>query len=723
MATIQEAFDEAVRLHQAGRLQEADKIYGQILAAEPGNAEVWNGRGILAAQVGQHDVAVRMINRALELQPNFPEACNNLGLIYAAKGMLAEATAAYERATGLRSDYAEAHHNLGDALRLQGRTREAVACYQRAIEIKPSVVESHCNLGSVLVDVGKFEEAAACFRRALDVNPKLMEARFNLGSVLLGQGRLSEAAECFRRVIAQQPALADAYISLAASLQGRDHAPEAIECSRRAIELEPNSAEAHINLGGALKTVNRPDEAIACFRRALELNPALALAHVHLGSAFKAMGQMEDALASYQRAIELDPNEASVRSDSLFALQFISGWNATAIYDEHRRWNERCAAPLGGLIQPHGNDRSPDRRLRVGYVSPDFRNHCQALFTTPLFAAHDHAEVEVICYSGVNRPDRITERLRLLADGWREITGLSDDRACQLIRQDKVDILVDLTMHMGKSRPLLFARKPAPVQVCWLAYPGTTGLTTIDYRLTDPYLDPPGMFDSHYSEQSWRLPDTFWCYDPLREEPAVNALPAATNGYITFGCLNNFCKVNDGALRLWARVMTKVHGSRLLLLTPQGSAQDRTLGVFEEEGITRDRIRFTDFLPRRNYLAQYHQIDIGLDTVPYNGHTTSLDSYWMGVPVVTLVGATVVGRAGLSQLTNLGLPELVAQTPEQYLRIATDLATDLLRLIELRATLRERMTQSPLMDAPRFARNIEAAYRDMWKRWCNTARA
>lgn len=859
MPTIREAFEAAVRLHQAGRLEEADQVYRQILGADPGNADAWHLRGVLASQVSQHDIAIQSIGKALTLRPDFAEAYNNLGLVFDAKGNGEDAIACYRRAVALKPTYAGAHFNLGNALKVQGQIREAVACYQRAIEASPSLSNAHYNLGVAFQELGQMpaavqsyrrvveldphhagahnnlsvilmvrgdaagaeaharsalaarpsdadalnnlgtalagqarlddaascfrqaveaqpdyaeayaglanifkerqkydeaiqyyrralelkpglagalnnlgnvfkeleqsDEAAACYLRALEVDPQLSEARFGLGIVLLLQGREIEAADCFRRVIAQKPALADAYINLAACLRSREDAPVAIDCCRRALELEPNAVQAHINLGCALRAIDRLDEAVAHFQRALELDPEFASAHAHLGGASKEMGRMEDAVAWYRRAVELGPSEPLIQSDFLYALHFTPGWNSRAIYEEHRHWNERYVAPLCAHIQPHGNDRSPDRRLRVGYVSPDFRNHVQALFMMPLLAAHDRAEVEIFCYSGVTRPDQVTERLQSHADDWRDIAGLSDDRASELIRRDKIDILVDLTMHMARSRPLLFARKPAPVQVCWLAYPGTTGLTTIDYRLTDPLLDPAGMFEPYYSEQSWRLLDTFWCYDPLTEEPGVNALPATTSGCVKFGCLNNFCKVNDAVLRLWARVMREVSGSRLLLLAPQGSARERTLGIFEQEGITRDRICFADFLPQPDYLAQYHRIDIGLDTFPYNGHTTSLDSYWMGVPVVTLVGNTVVGRAGLSQLTNLGLKQLIAETPERFVEIAVELAGDLERLRTLRSSLREQMRSSPLMDAPRFARNIEAAYREMWRRWCAAKQA
>jgi protein O-GlcNAc transferase len=333
-------------------------------------------------------------------------------------------------------------------------------------------------------------------------------------------------------------------------------------------------------------------------------------------------------------------------------------------------------------------------------------------------SSHDHKQFEVFCYSAVEQPDAITERLRSCADGWRETARLSDEKVAEMVLADRVDILVDLTMHMAGNRLQLFARKPAPIQVTWLAYPGTSGLSAMDYRLSDPYLDPPGMFEECYSEQTIRLPESFWCYDPLTQDPALNALPALTAGHITFGCLNNFCKVNAGVLTLWSRVLQAVPGSRMIILCIAGESRERTLALFAQNGIADDRIEFADPLPRPKYLELYHRIDLALDTFPYNGHTTSLDALWMGVPVVTLVGQTVVGRAGLCQSMNLGMPEFIAQTPEEYVAIASRVTVDLSRLATIRAALRARMESSPLMQGPRFARNMEAAYREMWRRWC-----
>jgi predicted O-linked N-acetylglucosamine transferase (SPINDLY family) len=275
---------------------------------------------------------------------------------------------------------------------------------------------------------------------------------------------------------------------------------------------------------------------------------------------------------------------------------------------------------------------------------------------------------------------------------------------------------------MDLGSPLLFARKPAPVQVCWLAYPGTTGVTAIDYRLTDPYLDPPGMFDRYYSEESIRLPHCFWCYDPLTTEPGVSRLPALETGYVTFGCLSSFFKLNSEVLRLWSAVMNVVDRSRLILMAPEGSARRWVLDFFAARGISAERITFVPFQKRIDYLVTYHQIDIILETLPANGHTTSLDAFWMGVPVPTLVGQTAVGRAGVSLLENLGLPELIARTADEYVTVVSRLASDLPRLRKVREVLRERLQRSPLMNGPQFARDIEAAYRQIWQRWCEGKR-
>ena len=601
-------------------------------------------------------------------------------------GRLQAAEQIYRQILAIQPNHAYAHNNLGVALKDMGKRDEAIACYRRALQLRPDYAEAHSNLGLALRDRGKLDEAVASCRRALKLKPDFPEAHNNLGLALMGQGKSEEAAACHRR----------------------------------ALELRSDYVEAHNNLGNALKSLGKLDEAIACYRRALELKPGYAEAHSNLGAAFKDCGQLDEAVACCRRAIELKPDRADLHSNLLYTLLFCPSYDAQVLCEEHRRWNERHATPLAKLIRSHDNDRSPDRRLKIGYVSPDFRDHVVGHNLLPLLREHDRREFEIFCYAHMLCADAVTSRFQCYAGGWRDVTGLNDEALARRIREDRIDILVDLSLHMANNRVLVFARKPASVQATFAGYPGTTGLSAMDYRISDAYLDPPGLDDHCYSEETVRLPDSFWCFDPVDSQPAVNALPAAEKGYVSFGCLNNFCKVNPPVLKVWAQVLRAVDGSRLTVLAGEGSHRQRTLDLLAAEGVGRERVTFVTRGPRPQYLEYYHDIDISLDTVPYNAHTTSLDSIWMGVPVVTLVGPTVVGRAGLCQLMNLGLPELIASSAEEYVQVVADLARDLARVSDLRATLRLRMQASPLMDAPRFARNIEAAYREMWRRWCAT---
>jgi predicted O-linked N-acetylglucosamine transferase (SPINDLY family) len=450
----------------------------------------------------------------------------------------------------------------------------------------------------------------------------------------------------------------------------------------------------------------------------LELDPRHSTLLNNLGNVLKDVGELDDAIECFRQSLALDPTNAEAHSNLAYAMSF-SEVEAAPILEECLRWNAGHAAPLRAEIRSRPNDRSLDRRLRVGYVSPDFREHCQSLFTIPLLSHHEHAGFEIFCYSSVERPDDYTRRIAGYADHFREVRPLDDTALCDLIRADGIDILVDLTMHMANGRPMAFARKPAPIQVAWLAYPGTTGISAMDYRLSDPRLDPP-EFEDHYSEKTIRLPDSFWCYDPLAREPEVNALPALSRGHVTFGCLNNPCKLSNHTLGLWGGVMRAIPDARLLLMAPLGSHQQRLLERLGKHDIAEERVGFVPFRPRGEYLRSYQEIDIGLDTFPYNGHTTSLDALWMGVPVVTRVGRTCVGRGGLSQLFHLDLLELAGETDEAFASAAVRLADDLPRLARLRQELRPRLENSPLMDGQRFALNIEGAYRQMFQEYCSS---
>lgn len=569
---------------------------------------------------------------------------------------------------------------------------------------------------------GQFAQAESLYRQILNVASGHQESTRMLAWVIAQQGRIDEAAALYRQLLSAYPSDAIALLQWGNLLFQTGRADEAIGAFTRAASAKSDFADPHYNLGIMLRSLDRLDESVVAFERAVALAPNYAEAHSNLGSAYKDRGELDRAIASYRRALSVKPDPRTA-SNLLFAMQFHPDFTAAQILEEHRRWNDQYASPLRSTATAHSNDRSPDRRLRIGYVSGDLRDHPVGRSMVPLLEQRDREAFEIFCYANVRRADEVTRRLQSSADNWRDTTRLPDVALAQQIRADRIDMLVDLSMHLGGNRLLAFAQKPAPVQVAWQAYPGTTGLWAMDYRLTDPWLDPPGSFDADYSERSIRLRDSFWIYEPMVGELSANALPALASESITFGCLNNFCKINDRVLELWARVMREVASSRLILLAPQGSARQSVLNTLGQHGIDANRIEFVGLQPRPQYLQTYHRIDIGLDTFPYNGHMTSLDSLWMGVPVVTLIGPSVVGRAGWSQLNNLGLADLAAKTHQDFVEIAVNLAKDVDRLAELRRSLRSRMESSPLMDQQRYAQSAEIAYREMWREWCGTSGA
>jgi predicted O-linked N-acetylglucosamine transferase (SPINDLY family) len=445
------------------------------------------------------------------------------------------------------------------------------------------------------------------------------------------------------------------------------------------------------------------------------------MAHHHLANALVELGDRSGAILSYRRAFKLDPADHNAHSNLILVALTDPGYDAHALLAEGRRWARLHAEAMRPHQRPHTNDKNPDRPLRVGYVSPDFRAHPMLHFLTPLFAHHDLSSFAIYLYSSVDQPDLATEQYRTWAGTrFRDIRYLDDVAAAGLVRKDRIDILVDLALHSAGGRLRLFACKPAPVQITWLGYAGTTGLDAIDYRITDPYLDPPGTDLSVYSEASLHLPETLWCYDSLDPDLQVGPLPALAAGIVTFGCQNSYRKVQPGVLCLWARILCELPGSRLLLYAEE-SAQTNTLQRLAAAGVKPERVEFAGRVSRRNYLERYQRIDIGLDTFPFTGATTSLDALWMGVPVVTLTGGTSLHRAGTCLAMNLGLPELATSSEHEFVAKAVALAGDLPRLAQLRAELRPRLEASPLGDAPRFARQLETAFRTAWRRYCTRA--
>jgi len=688
LAAVQALFGDALRHHQGGRLAEAERLYRQILALDPRHADSLHLLGVIAFQGGRHENAIDLIGQAIGLEQDVAFYPNNLGLVLEDKGRLDDAIEHYERALALKPDFAEAHYNLGNALKHRGRLDDAIEHYARALALKPDFAEAHNNLGNALKDQGRLDDAIEHYERALALEPDFAEAHNNLGEARNDRGRLDDAIEHYERALA----------------------------------LKPDYAEAHNNLGNALGDQGRLGDAIEHFERALALKPDFAAAHNNLGNALRDRGMLDDAIERYERALALKPDFAEAHSNLLLCMNYHSALAADRLEAESRRWNEHHALQHRPIGHGHVNDREPQRRLRIGYVSPDFRRHSVSYFLEPLLRAHDHAAVEVFCYAEVRAPDAVTDRLKAFADHWRVTVGMSDDALAQRIRDDKIDILVDLAGHTASNRLLVFARKPAPVQLTWLGYPHTTGLSTIDYRLVDDITDPPDDATSRSGERLVRLEGGFLCYGPPAEAPGPVAPPSLSTGIVTFGSLNKLAKVSPPCLDAWAALLRRLPSARLLLKSKclaDGATRALLYARLAERGVAPERVTLLSSVPKTaDHLAVYHRIDIALDSFPYNGTTTTCEALWMGVPVVTLRGERHAGRVGSSLLGRLDLHGLIAHSVEEYIEIAATLAADRGRLATLRQNLRTRMAASPLNDAPAFARKIEAAFRTMWRRWC-----
>lgn len=533
-------------------------------------------------------------------------------------------------------------------------------------------------------------------------------------------GRLDDAGEIAQQILRANPDSAKAWNLLGGIAIERGDERAATSYFEDAAALAPRDAEIVTNLAECRRRRGNLDGAEALSRSALDIDPnCIAAAHT-LALVLTAQGRGADAFEYCQRLVSLDPDFAPGRAAYLFLLQLTEVLDPAQIASEHRRLAGRIAVPERWRRARHANVPDPERRLRIGYVSSDFCRHAASFFTEPVLSGHDPDGFETVCYSGVGRPDDVTERLRALAGIWRDVARIPDEALAELVREDGIDILVDLSGHTRGNRLGVFARKPAPLQLTWFGYPATTGLNGMDYRITDPICDPPGASESFYTEKLLRLPDIMYCYQPPADMPEVAEPPALRNGYVTFGAMNGAPKLTPRWLALWADLLAAVPQSRLILAAvPAGAAQERVRGMLAEHSIDPARITIRERMPYLEFWALHHEVDLALDTYPCNGGTTTCETAWLGVPVVTLAGERYGGvRLGSSMLASMGLHHLIARAPAEYLAIARGLAADVPQLATLRRELRGRMRASALTDSDRFMRSLERCLRDIWRQWC-----
>jgi protein O-GlcNAc transferase len=617
MTTISEVLAIALQHHKSGQLEPAEQIYRQILQVEPNHADVIHLLGLVAYQVGKHEIAAESIERAIQLNGTEPAFHCNLGEVYRAMHRISEAIACYCRALELKPDYAEAYNNLGNALNDQRKLQDAVACYHRCLELKPDYAEAYNNLGNALKDQRKLQDAVACYHRSL--------------------------------------------------------------------ELKPDYAEAYNNLGNALRDQGNVDEAVACYRQTLHLNSTLTATHSNL----------------------------------LYTLHYRTGVTLAVLAEAHTEYDRQHAQPIHDATITYKNVRDPNRRLRLGFVSPDLGSHPVGYFLVRFLENLSKEQYDTTCYSSRVIKDGMTDRLQAAATQWRDVIGMSDERLAEQIRVDCIDILVDLSGHTADNRLLVFARKAVPIQITWIGYEGTTGLSTMDYLVADRYVVPQES-KQFYREQVLQMPDGYLCYDPPTVGPPVGPLPALQNRYVTFGSFNDLAKITPEVVAVWADILRQIPTAHLLLksrgLEDQG-VKERYRDLFAGQGVEAQRLEFLPASVYAEYLATYQQVDVALDPFPFSGSATTCEALWMGVPVITCPGETFASRHSLSHLSNVGLTETIAHDLDEYVELAVALAGNLPRLAAIRARLREQMAAAPLCDGPRFAKNLTALLREVWRKW------
>ena len=737
-------------LQELGRVDEAIAIYQEAIGLLPNSFKASNNLGVTLAQLGRLDEAEASYRQAISIRPDAAEAHNNLGITLKELGKLDEAEASYQLAITLKPDYAEAHSNLGNALKALGRLSEAEESCRRAITIKPHYAKAHSNLGNTLRALGRLDEAEVSCRRAMALEPDSTEVQNSLGVTLKELGRLDEAEASYRQAIFLKPDYAEAHSNLGNTLKELGRLDEAETSYKQAIALKPDYAEAHNNLGNTLQEVGRFDEARARYEKAIALEPCYAEAFSNLGNTLKELGRLDEAEVRYKQAIALKPDFAEAHNNLSVTLLESGRFDEAEVscrqaiklnpdfvkahsnllfligsmqFDVcHYKATSKCYAQcVHKAVTSRFKDfpcvKNADR-LRVGFVSGDFKSHPVGFFLEGLLTQLQSSSMDLFAYPTINTDDEVTGRLRACFHEWNPLVGLSDMDAARKIHSDGVHILIDLSGHTAKNRLPVFARKPAPVQVTWLGYFASTGLPEMDFILGDPYVTPHAEA-AHFTEKIWQLPESYLCFSPPEFDSKVAPLPAYSNGFITFGCFNSLSRMTDEVVATRAAILHAVPESKLYLKDKQLDhklGRDRVFSRFAAVDVAAERLILEGRSSREEYLECYSRVDIALSPFPYGGGTTSAEGLWMGVPVITNKGSHFLSRLGESIAHNSGLADWIASDKEEYVAKAVAHASNVDALSELRAGMRDRILDTPLFNVPRFAAHFEQAIKAMWNR-------
>ncbi|MDP1682140.1 MAG: tetratricopeptide repeat protein [Burkholderiales bacterium] len=698
---------------QAKRLEESVQAFKKALKLQPQNAEAHHEFGLALADSGKHEEALAEYERAMKLDPHNPFAPLNAGNSCHLLGDFERALPYYRQVLERAPQFAEGYNNLGSTLFQLGRIEEARPQIEKALELKPDYAEALVNHANILRQDHRFDAALACLDRALELKPDFLLALFNKANALAESGRHAESVPFYDQVLALQPDYPEALSNKAAVMGDLQHPEEAVELARQAVKKNPNFAEGYNNLGANLLQLGRIQDAFLAFQRAMSLKPSYESPYLNIAKLLWSVGDAPEAMRYLGLLLDMNPgHEEAKRCKLLFELY---------VYQE-QPLPPRAPISFGApsAKQRFAQRKDPHKKIRIGYISSDFRLHPVGRNIWPVLEGHDCGQFELYLYSAVHQPDALTERFKEIAGRYQSVLGMTDEQIADLIRRDEVDILVILAARFDNNKPLVAAYRAAPVQVSFHD-PASSYLADMDYLITDITMNPPDT-QEWFTEKLVRLP-TFYLHLPLNDAPPTLPPPALGRGYTTFGCFNNVAKLNPQSVFIWSEVLKAVPDSRLVLkykdMFNEPFVHAHYMDMFAHYGIPAERVQLlTEQLSFVEHLAAYRDIDIALDPFPFNGSTTTFEALWMGIPVVTLAGHSMVARWGASMLRRVGLSSLVAQLPGDYVQIAARLAADLPRLTAMRADLRNQVAQSPLCDHRRRAKQLDRVFKYMWRAWC-----
>ncbi len=732
-----------------GDLETAAEFASVACDLDSQNAEFLRDLGEVFLRKRELEPAEKQARRALELAPESPEGLVLLGRIVMEKEDKSAALESFQEALRIRKDYAEGFSQYALALQKFERGKDAISQIRKACALDPDSVEFQTNLAMLLEQNVRYVDALAAYGKAARMNPNVGFVWFRQGRLLNGLKRYAESIPALEKAISLPGQLGDYHYEYGLALHMTKRFQEAIvhyekalsmgfetaalHCNRgviykdlrrggdsimafhKAVTMDPSNVSYLNNLGAAALELGLNSEALECFEQAVEKNPKLPTARNNIGNLLKDRARGMDALPQYRKSMELNPDDRDAPSNYLLCHMYIPDMDPKVIFEEHRKWGVSTTKKFPPVFK--FKPRVAGAKIRVGFLSADLCHHPIAHFIEPIFRGYDREHFEVVAYGDQRKSDEFSARFAKQVDLWRETSSYDDRALAKLIHEDRVDILFELAGHTAYNRLGVFALKPAPVQVSYLGYPGTTGLPTIDYRLTDSFADPRGTTEHLHTEKLIRVPECAWCFEPDASAPEVQSLPALQSGYVTFGCFNNMAKLNPALFETWADILLRVPGSHLRLkartLTDDGVRKE-LMSYFTARGIEEGRLDFFGHTRRTvEHLSHYHSVDIALDSFPYHGTTTTCEAMWMGCPVITRAGKTHVSRVGVSLLNAVGLQEFIAETREEYIEKAVALSAQTERLQELRSAMRGRLVPSVLMDEKRFVQGFETALREI----------